>query len=209
MRYLILLLATILSLQTWGQTKLSAAQQNQIIDKVTTAAKSATTLQCEFTQTKTMKMLKRDMVSKGIMYYKSPDKLRWQYTSPYDYTFILNGGQVRIKSTKSSQNIDLKNNKMFKQLSQIILGSITGGGLKNNSNFTVEVYMSGESYVAKLTPRTKELKQIYTIIEVYFNKSLTMVNSVKLVEKTGDVTIVKLYNIKTGVSLNESQFNTK
>lgn len=209
MRLIILLLAAVLTLQAWSQTKLSATQQNQIIEKVTKKAQSATTMQCDFTQTKTMKMLKKDMVSNGVMYYKNPDKLRWQYTSPYDYTFILNGGEVRIKSKKTSQNIDLKNNKMFKQISQIILGSITGGGLKNNSHFTAEIYKSGETYFAKLYPRTKELKQIYQVIEVYFNPSLTMVSSVKLVEKTGDVTVVKLNNAKTGVSINEALFNTK
>ena len=209
MRLIIVFIAVVLSVQAWGQTKLSATQQNQIIDKVTKTAQSAATMQCDFTQTKTMKMLKRDMVSNGVMYYKSPDKLRWQYTSPYDYTFVLNGGEVRIKSKKTSQNIDLKNNKMFKQISQIILGSITGGGLKNNSHFTVEIYKSGESYFAKLNPRTKELKQIYSVIEVYFNPSLTMVSSVKLIEKTGDVTVVKLNNFKTGVRINENQFNTK
>ena len=209
MRLIIVILAIVLSLQTWSQTKLTATQQNQIIDKVTKSAQSANTMQCDFIQTKTMKMLKKEMISNGVMYYKSPNKLRWQYTSPYDYTFILNGGEVRIKSKKSSQNIDLKNNKMFKQISQIILGSITGGGLKNNKHFSVDIYKSGESYFAKLYPRTKEMKQIYTVVEVYFNASLTMVSKVKLIEKTGDVTIVQLSNVKTGININENLFNTK
>ena len=207
MRLIILLLAAVLTLQAWSQTKLSATQQNQIIEKVTKKAQSATTMQCDFTQTKTMKMLKKDMVSNGVMYYKNPDKLRWQYTSPYDYTFILNGDKVRIKSTKSTKDIDVQGNKIFRQITNIILKSITGGGLKSSADFTVELYKTDKEYFAKLYPKKKELKQIYNLIEIHFTPQLTMVNMVKMQEKTGDMTVVKLTNIKPNASINEKMFD--
>ena len=153
-------------------------------------------------------MLNKEMQSSGMMYYKSPNKLRWQYTSPYDYTFILNGDKVKIKSSRTNQNINVQDNKMFRQITNIILNSMTGKGLKNSSDFTVEVYKNGSYYFAKLYPKKKELKQIFQVIEIYFNVNLTMVSSVKLEEKTGDVTWVRLYNPKTSVTLNESLFNT-
>ena len=81
-----------------GQTKLTAEQQKQIVEKIDKASSAMKTMQCDFTQTKRMKMLSKDMQSKGVMYFKRPDKLRWQYTSPYDYTFIMNGDKVQIKS---------------------------------------------------------------------------------------------------------------
>ena len=168
-----------------------------------------TAMQCQFTQTKSMKLLSREMKSEGVMYFKKPDKLRWQYTSPYDYTFILNGDKVRIKSTKSTQDINVQGNKMFRQITSIILNSITGDGLKSTSDFGVEMYKSDKGYFAKLYPKKKEVKQIYNVIEIHFDTALTMVNMVKMEEKTGDVTLVRLNNIKTNAPVNETLFDIR
>ena len=201
-----MLLASMLSLHVWGQTKLTAQQQNQILEKIEKAASASTTMQCEFTQTKSMKLLSKEMQSKGMMYFKQPNKLRWQYTSPYDYTFIMNGDKVTMKSSKSTQNIDVQGNKIFRQITKIILNCITGGGLRSAADFQVEVYKSDNGYFAKLYPKKKELKQLYQVIEITFNQQLTMVSGVKMVEKTGDVTTVKLLNVKNNPSINESTF---
>jgi outer membrane lipoprotein-sorting protein len=95
---------------------------------------------------------------------------------------------------------------MFRQITKIILNSITGGGLKSATDFQVEVYKTDNNYFAKLYPKKKELKQIYNVIEIYFNQPLTMVSGVKMMEKTGDVTSVKLLNVKNNPVINESTF---
>ena len=205
-RRLLILLTVMSSLPLLGQTKLTAEQQKQMIEKIDKTASAMTGMQCEFTQTKSMKLLSKEMQSKGIMYFKRPNKLRWQYTSPYDYTFILNGDKVQIKSSKSTKNIDVQGNKMFRQITNIILNSVTGGSLKSSSDFNVEVYKKDNSYFAKLFPKKKELKQLYQVIEIYFDSALTMVNSVRMVEKTGDETRVNLINTKLNVAVDEKMF---
>lgn len=205
-RRLLILLTVMSSLPLLGQTKLTAEQQKQMIEKIDKTASAMTGMQCEFTQTKSMKLLSKEMQSKGIMYFKRPNKLRWQYTSPYDYTFILNGDKVQIKSSKSTKNIDVQGNKMFRQITNIILNSVTGGSLKSSSDFNVEVYKKDNSYFAKLFPKKKELKQLYQVIEIYFDPALTMVNSVRMVEKTGDETRVNLINTKLNVAVDEKMF---
>lgn len=205
-RRLLILLTVVSSLPLLGQTKLTAEQQKQMIEKIDKTASAMTGMQCEFTQTKSMKLLSKEMQSKGIMYFKRPNKLRWQYTSPYDYTFILNGDKVQIKSSKSTKNIDVQGNKMFRQITNIILNSVTGGSLKSSSDFNVEVYKKDNSYFAKLFPKKKELKQLYQVIEIYFDPALTMVNSVRMVEKTGDETRVNLINTKLNVAVDEKMF---
>lgn len=206
MRKTLFLTILFLSQLTWGQTKVTSEQQQMIVDKIDKAASEMKTMQCDFTQIKSMKMLSKDMESKGIMYFKRPDKLHWQYTSPYDYIFILNGDKILLKSNKSTKNIDAQKNKVFKQITNVILKSIIGGCLRSSSDFTVELYQIGKSYFVKLIPKKKEVKQFYSSIEIFFNPSLTMVSSVKMLEKTGDVTIVKLNNVKTNLPINEKMF---
>lgn len=189
-----------------AQTKLTAVEQQMIIKKVESASQTMKSMQCDFTQTKTMKLLKKDMQSKGVMFFQRPDRLRWQYIAPYDYTFILDGDKVHLRSQRSSQQINVQQNKVFRQITSIILNSITAGSLKSNADFSVELYKQDTSYYARLLPKKKELKQIYRWIEIYFNPRLTMVSSVKMLEKTGDVTTVKLQNVKTNIKIDAQQF---
>ena len=82
----------------------SAYSQNmseaQIRTKINQAASQLQTLQCDFVQTKHLKMLNDKLVSHGKMYYKKSDKLRWEYTTPYHYIFILNGSRVLLNNEK-------------------------------------------------------------------------------------------------------------
>ena len=205
-RLLFILLAMMSSWPLLGQTKLTAEQQKQIIEKIDQTASAMKGMQCDFVQTKRMKLLSKEMQSKGIMYFKRPNKLRWQYIAPYDYTFILNDDKVQIKSSKSTKNIDVQGNKMFRQITNIILNSVTGGSLKSSSDFNVEVYKKDNTYFAKLFPKKKELKQLYQVIEIYFDSALTMVNSVRMVEKTGDETRVNLINTKLNITVDDKMF---
>lgn len=101
----------------FGQSKIGPQEQQQVIQKFNSASSSLKTMYCDFVQTKKMKLLKNEMQSKGKLYYSSPNKLRWQYNTPYSYLFILNGDNVYIKSGTKKQNIDVKRNKLFRQIS--------------------------------------------------------------------------------------------
>ena len=99
-RLVILFFVLVLSIGTDAQTKLNQSQQEQFVERISKAAGKMKSMECRFTQTKSMKMLSKKMQSAGKMYFKYPNKLRWQYTVPYDYTFILNADKIKIKSLK-------------------------------------------------------------------------------------------------------------
>ena len=84
---------------TQQQTERVAVQQQTeqtVKQKINQAASGIKTMQCDFVQTKHLKMLNDKLVSKGKMYYQKSDKLRWEYVSPYAYTFILNADKVLL-----------------------------------------------------------------------------------------------------------------
>ena len=179
-----------------GQTKLTDEQGKLIIQRINEKTSSIKSMKCNFVQVKRIKLMKNEMKSKGVMFFLSPNKLRWQYDSPYKYIFILNGTSVKIISDKSSQNINLQENKIFRQISNIILNSIVGNHLNNTKDFMIEVWKTNSTYSARLYPKKKELKSLYNYIELFFNLNLDMVKSVKMEEKTGDVSIINLINVE-------------
>ena len=71
---------------------------------------------CNFVQTKSMRMVRSKITSRGNMYYSKPNKLRWEYTSPYRYTFILNGQTVWMKNSRGSNQVNVAQSKMFSSI---------------------------------------------------------------------------------------------
>ena len=179
----------------------------QIIDKINTAASKLTTMQCDFVQTKRVKLLNDRMISKGKMYYSQPNKLRWEYTSPYTYTFILSGNKVTLKKGGKDNVIDVNQNKMFREIVNIMMNSVVGKCLSDRKSFKTMVKDTPSEWVVTLTPQSKELKQMFTKIILHFNKQKSVIVKVEMFEKNGDTTSIVLENIVTNKRINESVYS--
>ena len=197
----LLLTAMVLSARAQNYT---AAQVRQIINASTAKMR---TLQCDFTQTKSLSMLKSKAVSRGHMYYSQPNKLRWEYTSPYTYTFVLNGQTVVMKNAKGRTSVSVAQSKMFKEVTRIMMSSVVGSCLSNNRDFRVSLQGQGNSWRALLTPKRNPMKQMFKTITVYFDMRKAMVSKVKMVEKNNDTTVITLQNAKTNGAINDKIFN--
>jgi outer membrane lipoprotein carrier protein len=188
----------------------SAYSQNmseaQIRTKINQAASQLQTLQCDFVQTKHLKMLNDKLVSHGKMYYKKSDKLRWEYTTPYHYIFILNGSRVLLKNEKRNDIIDVNQNKVFKEIARLMMNSVVGKSLSDSRDFSSKISSSNSELIATLTPMRKDLKQMFKQISLYFSQSTSLVYKVILVEKNGDKTVIELKNAKKNEPVNTNVF---
>ena len=163
-------------------------------------------MQCDFVQTKHLKMLNDKVVSKGKMYYQQSDKLRWEYVSPYKYTFILNGSKVQLKNSKRNDVIDVEKNKLFKEIARIMMSSVVGNCM-NDKSFKVTISDGKTEWIATMVPQRREMKQMFQTIKLHFNKQNSMVSMVELKEKNGDKTVIELKNIKTNVAIAPNIFS--
>lgn len=185
---------------------LSTAQQQEVIEKINASASKMKSMSCTFTQTKYLSLLSDKMVSSGKMYYKQPNKLRWEYTSPYDYLFVFNGTKVFVGNKSKKDVIDTNTNKIFKEIARIMMNTVTGKALSNKTDFTVSVAGNNTSWVVTLIPKKKDMKQMFSKIELVFNKSNTMISEINIFEKNNDRTNIKLTNIVNNGSIGENYF---
>lgn len=187
-------------------TALSAAQQQEVIAKINKAASTMKSMSCTFTQTKYLSLLSDKMVSSGKMYYKQPNKLRWEYSSPYNYLFVFNGTKVYVGNKSKKDVIDTNTNKIFKEIARIMMNTVTGKALSNKTDFTISVAADNTSWIVTLIPKKKEMKQMFSKIELIFKKSTTMISEINIIEKNNDRTNIKLSNIVNNGTVNESFF---
>ena len=189
-----------------AQTKVSAAQAKTMIAKINAAAAKIHTIQCDFHQTKSLSFLNDKMVSKGVMSYDHAGKLRWEYTSPYSYVFIINNNRVHIKTSKNSNTIDIRSSRLFQGIARVMMNSVTGKSLSNDSDFSVEMMTQGNEWIASLTPKGKEMKALFKTIRLHFDSQKQMVSKVEMIEKNGDNTVIQLMHVKTNGKIEESTF---
>lgn len=198
--FLILILSHIIPLSAQQLT------EEQIKQKVNQTASAMKTMQCDFVQTKHLKMLNNDFESHGKMYYQQSNKLRWEYTSPYSYTFILNNDQVLLKNKQRNDLIDVKQNKLFREIVRIMMSSVVGNCLADDKNYKVSIATIGNEWVATLLPQRKDMKQMFQKLVLHFNAKKSVVNTVELYDKNGEKTIIELKNIRINETIHPHMF---
>ncbi len=213
-RLLILLFVFVsihLSLTAHCNATLSPREQSeaQIRQAITQAASAMKTMQCDFTQTKHLRMLNDKMTSKGRMYYQQTNRLRWEYTSPYSYTFILNDDKVLLKNKQRNDVIDVNKNKLFREIARIMMNSVVGTSLTDDKSFKSTIATNGNEWIASLLPQRKDLKQLFQKIILHFSKKNAMVKQVELIERNGDRTVIELNNIRTNEKISADMFTIR
>lgn len=201
-----LLLILVVFCITTTTVSAQAVSEAKIRQQIEAAAASMKTMQCDFVQTKFLRMLNDKMVSRGKMYYQQSDKLRWEYTSPYAYAFVLNGSRVLISKGNRNDVINVNQSKFFKEIARIMMNSVVGKALNDKRDFKVSISSSTTEYVATLYPQQKQMQQMFQKIILHFNRQKAMVAKVELIEKRGDCTVIEMMNVKVNSPINAKVF---
>lgn len=187
-----------------AQQRVSEAQMRQ---QINAAASKMTTMQCDFVQTKRVRMLNDKMVSRGRMYCQQPGKLRWEYTSPYAYTFVLNGAKALVDAGGRRDVVSVSQSKLFREIARVMMGTLAGKSLSDSKNFTTTLASTTTEYVATLVPKQKAMRQMFARIVLHFNRRTAAVEKVEMHEPKGDTTVIELKNVKTNTAINAKVFD--
>ncbi len=175
----------------------SFAQSNdEIMEMLTQQAASMQCMNCRFTQQKTMAMLAEPTVSEGLMNYNSPDKMRWEYTSPYSFALLVDGEKITKITDGNEEVLDAKSGRMYQGIVSIIMSSATGQKLFDKSMFDVAITDDGEFWKAEMKPKKHNMKRMFSMLTFYFAKSNNIINKVEMTEASGDVTTIQFYDMK-------------
>lgn len=201
---LLLLSASLLAV---AQTAVTADEQERIIAEINAAAKDVRTIQCDFTQTKTLSIMNDRLVSRGNMVYAQPGHLRWAYTTPYTYTFVITDDKVHIAKGSQRSSIDLRSSQAFQELARLMAGSVTGQCLASGRDYDVTILADAHTYVAQLRPKDKRLRQLFATIRLTFDRQTRIVREVLLTEPAGDTTTITLNNVRQNQPVNAKAFS--
>lgn len=197
------LCSMVVSAQYQNATK---AQKDEIVSKITEASSNMNSMQCDFTQVKELSFMDDKVTSEGKMFYKKTNKVRWEYTKPYKYVFSIDGEHVRMTSGDKTNKVPVNSSKMFGEISKVMVGGVSGSGLVDSPDFDTQFQVGKDDYKIVLKPKKKEMKDLFSMVQVQIGKSDNRIRSVEMVEQSGDKTTITLKNIQVNTTISDEIF---
>ena len=189
-----------------AQTQLSESQSQELMASLTEAASSMQTMQCRFVQSKTMAMLTEPSVSEGNMYFSSPDRLRWEYLTPYPFALVVNSERIVKVTDGQAEVMDGNSGRMYQGIVSMIMGSASGKKLFDATMFDIVLYDDGTCWKAEMTPKRRDMKRMFSQLVFHFDKKSLVIDHVEFVEPKGDKTVIRFEEIKLNEEIGEEKF---
>ena len=183
----------------------STASFQQLLAKNNAAIQS---IQSDFSQTKVLKLLADKITSRGKFYFKKEDKVRIEYTSPYQYLLVMSGGQVAVRDEQKTSKINTRNSKTMQRVNRIIIDCMRGTVFAN-PDFKTTVYENGGTYLLSLAPANSAMQQMFQRIDVYMAKGSMDVSRLVMTEQGGDYTDMVFSHTQRNIVLNDALFKIK
>ncbi len=188
-----------------GFTALTNTTALQSVLAVT--AKNTQTIASDFNQVKHMKMMNDKVNSKGKFYFKKEDKIRIEYTSPFQYLLIMNGSRIMVKDENNKSNkISTRNSQTMQSVNKIMMDCMRGT-VFNNKDFAVKAFETKGQYLLQLSPVNSAMKGLFAQIEVYIDKIDNSISKLVMNENGGDHTDMNFSNKKINTSLADALFS--
>lgn len=164
-------------------------------------AQVPSSLECDFVQTVHTKMLKNDAVSYGSMSFHSPDRLKWEYTSPMKFALVMEGTKVSFIKDDRTIASDANQSRFFGEIAKMMMGvssidSTIGAGAGSNGSFTVSVSESGNVKTITLVPQKKAMQQFMSEMTLQYDMASDTMLKVRMLTKSGDSTVIEFKNVR-------------
>ncbi|SDC88215.1 LolA family protein [Niabella drilacis] len=204
--FFILLLAGI-SGAGWAQYK-PVSNAPAVKAQFAAAAQKINSIASDFIQVKNLSMLSEKVTSKGKFYFRKNNLLRMEYVTPYRYLMVINGTKVSIKDGQKTNRMSAGSSKMFQQANQLMM-DCAKGTVFDNPSFSVKLLENGNTYLADMTPVTKEMKTLFRSVKVILQKTDFLVSQVQMVDNRGDQTIITYSGQQLNTNLPDALFTTR
>ena len=206
-----LLLSLSLSMAAMAQAQVGTSPMRDVegfrqqLDRMANAVQ---TIESDFIQEKHLSVLSNRIISRGAFSFRKENKIRWEYTEPYQYLIILNGEQIFIRDESGMKQYEIGSNRMFQEMNRFISGCIQGDILKDDADYRIEYRENEREYFVTLEPKSQALYDMLNEVQIAFDRDDLTVNRITMVEPGGDFTRIDFVNkvLNTDIPLEKFSF---
>ncbi|MDC9723559.1 MAG: outer membrane lipoprotein carrier protein LolA [Urechidicola sp.] len=187
------------------EVELSQQESEELRTNIKLQSESKNTIKSEFVQLKHLDFLSNDIESSGMLYYKSPNSIKWEYQKPFKYSATFLGDKLYINDAGKKSDLDLSSNKAFKSLNSLVVRSVKGD-LFDATEFEITYFKTAQNYSVHFVPKDKKLHAFISEFVIGFSKTTFDVISVKMFENTEDYTLLIFKNQEFNNPISDAVF---
>ena len=166
--------------------------EDEMIESIVKASSDITSMKCDIAQTRRVPLMDEPQKSSGTMIYIKPSRFSLDYTEPFEWKLKVDGDNV-IMGTESAEG---EAGRLFKGISSMILGCMSGEMLKDKRTFRVTVTDEGGEWKALLIPVRRDMKKMFGQIELGFDPATRLLRRLLMEDAGGGSTEIVISNVK-------------
>ena len=195
MKRIFVIVTGLILLMTAGVSALTyTAQQteDEMIESIVKASSNITSMKCDIAQTRRIPLMDEPQKSSGTMIYIKPSRFSLDYTEPFAWKLKVDGDNI-IMGTESAEG---EAGRLFKGISSMILGCMSGEMLKDKRTFRVTVTDEGDQWKALLIPVRRDMKKMFGQIELGFDPDTRLLRRLLMEDAGGGSTEILISNVR-------------
>lgn len=177
-----------------------------LLQRVSEAQRELTTLQASFEQRKVSHLLTEPSVMSGRFYFRAPDKVRWEYTSPRQMTVVISGGVAITYRPAEKRAERLEVGRMQRKVFRMMGAAEPLDALRQYFSFTLRDPGDDSNYSLILRPIAYQLKKRLTEVGVEIDRASFIPVALSLTEADGDSTAYAFTALQRNAELADGLF---
>jgi hypothetical protein len=188
-----------------------AAAWHQNLDSIRKAATTLKTLEASFIQTRTLKILKKPLVSRGVIAYRRPNDLRWEYQSPLAVLLVVRKGNAQRLLKHGTEWVTDHGAKL--EAMKFVLEEISlwlEGNFSASKSFRPELHPASKNQPAHivLSPLDSSFARMISSITIFFGERPGTVSAIDIFEPGGGGTHIAFEKSRYNEPVADDRFDT-
>ena len=165
---------------------------------------SVTSIKCHFIQTRDMSVLQNVVRKEGTFYFQRPGNMLLSFNDG-DY-IKMTEEWFEMKTGENTTTTKISSNPMLRNLSTILSACVVGDFAQMIRGFSIQVQSQAKQWVVIMTPQRGKAASKISQIVLHFDRETMSLNTLKMVEKSGDYTMYGFSNKQFKVSIDGKLF---
>lgn len=176
----------------WAVPLSNNQTEDEMIESIVKACSDMSSMKCDISQTRHIPLMDEPQRSSGTMIYIRPSRFCLNYTDPFEWKLKVDGDNVLM----GTESADGEAGRLFKGISSMILGCMSGEMLKDKRSFRVTVTDEGGEWKALLVPVRRDMKKMFNRIELGFDPGTRLLKRLLMEDAGGGSTVILISNVR-------------
>ncbi len=193
-----------------GAPRVSAGAWTDSWETMRSTAKGVRTIQADFTQERTLRLLRKPMVSTGKLAFRHPAELRWEYASPIESVLIMHGGAVERYVRRDGHLVSassVRTDAMAAVMNEINLW--LSGDFSSSKLFVPELKHEGGAATVELVPTEPKMRELIRRVSLELGEKPGVVRSIVIDEGSEGTTRITFAHVRINDEIGDDRFTVR